>query len=55
MSIRLIEEHNQTGEDWAIYEVTVPYSGDWVNYVSIECMMKDNRIDFDFPIKIEVY
>ena len=55
MGIRLVKECSQTGEDWAIYEVSVPYGGEWVSVWEIEAEFVGNRIDLKKPIMISVH
>jgi len=54
-AVKLIKENCQTGEDWAIYEVEINGSWDWVNVIEVYCSVSNNRIMLDEPICLSAH
>jgi len=54
MSVKLVKEVEATGESYAIYQIEVPFYGDWWSVLEIEATFVDNRIDLTKPIRISL-
>ena len=55
MGIRLVKECLQTGEDWVIYEISVPYDGEWASVWEIEAEFIGNRINLKKPVMVSIH
>ncbi len=52
--IELLKESDATGEDWALYRVTVPFDGNWWFVLEINATFIGNRIDLTKPYSISI-